>query len=156
MECMCAQTRTRSTLSSERVGGGGGGGVMESEPMLIPREKSPLPENFPQRRMEPTTLQRARQRAKHTTNELFRPLYRFVNGVPHPGQSAAVHCLQALDMSWEIICFTFLHLGLLRSGLSGFRLVCLSVSHSLPPPPPPSPSHSLFRQEIHAKGQNIY
>ena len=39
MECMCAQTRPRSVLSSKRVLGG-----MESEPMLTPREKVPLPE----------------------------------------------------------------------------------------------------------------
>ena len=42
MKCMCAQTRPRFILSSERVFGG-----MEFEPMLIPREKSPLPENVP-------------------------------------------------------------------------------------------------------------
>ena len=37
MKCMCAQTRPRFILSSERVFGG-----MEFEPMLTPREKSPL------------------------------------------------------------------------------------------------------------------
>ena len=37
MECMCAQTRPQFILSSERVLGG-----MESEPMIPPREKSPL------------------------------------------------------------------------------------------------------------------
>ena len=42
MKCMYAQTRPRFILSSERVFGG-----MEFEPMLTPREKSPLPENFP-------------------------------------------------------------------------------------------------------------
>ena len=42
MKCMCAQTRPRFILSSEGVLGG-----MEFEPMLTPREKSPLPENFP-------------------------------------------------------------------------------------------------------------
>ena len=42
MKCMCAQTRPRFILSSERVFGG-----MEFEPMLTPREKYPLPENFP-------------------------------------------------------------------------------------------------------------
>ena len=41
----------------------------ESEPMLTPREKSPLPgKNSPQRRMEPTTLHQAGQRAQHTTD----------------------------------------------------------------------------------------
>ena len=39
MKCMCAQTRPRFILSSERVFWG-----MEFEPMLTPREKSPLPE----------------------------------------------------------------------------------------------------------------
>ena len=42
MKCMCAQTRAWFTLSSERVLGG-----MEFEPMLSPRENSPLPKNFP-------------------------------------------------------------------------------------------------------------
>ena len=42
MKCMCAQTRPRFILSSERVLGG-----MEFEPMLTPREKSPLPECEP-------------------------------------------------------------------------------------------------------------
>ena len=42
MKCMCAQTRPRFILSSERVFGG-----MEFEPMLTPREKSPLPEKVP-------------------------------------------------------------------------------------------------------------
>ena len=37
MECMCAQTRPWFIVSS---------GVLETEPMLIPREKSPLPEKF--------------------------------------------------------------------------------------------------------------
>ena len=37
---MCAQTRPRFILSSERVFWG-----IEFEPMLTPREKSPLPEN---------------------------------------------------------------------------------------------------------------
>ena len=42
MKCMYAQTRPRFILSSEGVLGG-----MEFEPMLTPREKSPLPENVP-------------------------------------------------------------------------------------------------------------
>ena len=47
------------------LGGGGGGGV-ESEPMLTPREKSPLPDA--QRMIEPATLHHAGQRAQHTTD----------------------------------------------------------------------------------------
>ena len=53
---MCAQTRPRFILSSERVFGG-----MEFEPMLTPREKSPLPENFPRGGSNP---QRCGQRAQ--------------------------------------------------------------------------------------------
>ena len=56
MKCMCAQTRPRFILSSERVLGG-----MEFEPMLTPREKSPLPENFPRGGLNP---QRCGQRAQ--------------------------------------------------------------------------------------------
>ena len=41
MECMCAQTRPWFVLSSERLFE-----RVESEPMLTPREKSPLPEKF--------------------------------------------------------------------------------------------------------------
>ena len=43
MKCMYAQTRPRFILSSEGVLGG-----MEFEPMLTPREKSPLPKMSPE------------------------------------------------------------------------------------------------------------
>ena len=43
MKCVYAQTRPRFILSSEGVFGG-----MEFEPMLTPREKSPLPKMFPE------------------------------------------------------------------------------------------------------------
>ena len=51
LECMCAQTRPWFILSPKRVcrrggGGGVGGGKVESEPILVPREKSPLLEKF--------------------------------------------------------------------------------------------------------------
>ena len=39
---------------------------MESEPMLTPREKSPLPEAH--RRIEPMILHQAGQQAQHTTD----------------------------------------------------------------------------------------
>ena len=44
---------------------------MEPEPMLTPREKSRLPENFPQRKIKPMTLHQTGQRAQHATNKLF-------------------------------------------------------------------------------------
>ena len=65
MKCMCAQTRPRFILSSEGVFGG-----MEFEPMLTPREKSPLPENVPR---GGSNLRRCGQRAQALPAELFRP-----------------------------------------------------------------------------------
>ena len=65
MKCMCAQTRPRFILSSEKVFGG-----MEFEPMLTPREKSPLPENVPRGGSNP---RRCGQRAQTLPTELFRP-----------------------------------------------------------------------------------
>ena len=65
MKCMCAQTRPRFILSSESVFGG-----MEFEPMLTPREKSPLPENVPRGGSNP---QRCGQRAQALPTELFWP-----------------------------------------------------------------------------------
>ena len=50
-------------------------GGMESEPMLTPREKFPLPENSPERRMEPRTLHQAGQGAHHSTNKLVWPYW---------------------------------------------------------------------------------
>ena len=65
MKCMCAQTRPRFIFSSERVLGG-----MEFEPMLTPREKSPLPENVPRVGSNP---RRRGQRAQALPTELFWP-----------------------------------------------------------------------------------
>ena len=65
MKCMCAQTRPRFILSSERVFGG-----MEFEPMSTPREKSPLPENVPRGGLN---LRHCGQRAQALPTELFRP-----------------------------------------------------------------------------------
>ena len=62
---MCAQTRPRCILSSEGVLGG-----MEFEPMLTPREKSPLPENVPRGGSNP---RHRGQRAHALPTELFRP-----------------------------------------------------------------------------------
>ena len=71
MKCMCAQTRPRFILSSERVLGG-----MEFEPMLTPREKSPLPENVPRGGSNP---RHRGQRAHALPTELFRPLFVLLN-----------------------------------------------------------------------------
>ena len=65
MECMCAQTRPRFILSSEKVFWG-----MEFGAMLTPRKKIPVIGKFPQRRIEPATLWTA---SPNTTNELFQP-----------------------------------------------------------------------------------
>ena len=68
MKCMCAQTRPRFILSSERVFGG-----MEFEPMLTPREKSPLPENVPRGGSNP---RRCGQRAQTLPTSYSGPLFR--------------------------------------------------------------------------------
>ena len=65
MKCMCAQTKPRFILSSEGVLGG-----MEFEPKLTPKEKSPLPENFPRGGSNP---RHHGQRAHALPTELFRP-----------------------------------------------------------------------------------
>ena len=67
MNCMCAQTRPRFILSSERVFGG-----MEFEPMLTPMGKSSLPENVPRGGSNP---RRCGQRAQTLPTELYRPPY---------------------------------------------------------------------------------
>ena len=66
MKCMCAQTRPQFILSSERVFGG-----MEFEPMLTPRKKSPLPENFPRGGSNP---RRCGQRAQTLPTSYSGPL----------------------------------------------------------------------------------
>ena len=66
---MCAQTRPRFILSSERVLGG-----MEFEPMLTAREKSPLPENFPRGGSNP---RRCGQRAQTLPTSDSGPLLKF-------------------------------------------------------------------------------
>ena len=66
MECMCAQTRPRFILSSERVFG-----ATEFEPMLTPREKSPIPENFPRGGSNP---RRCGQRAQTLPTSYSSPL----------------------------------------------------------------------------------
>ena len=76
MECICAQTRPWFILSSERVFW-----RMESEPMLIPRKISPLPEAL--RRFKLKTLHHAGLQAQHTTN--------LVVSVTFPSQSWMLH-----------------------------------------------------------------
>ena len=73
MKCMCAQTRPRFILSSERVSGG-----MEFETMLTPREKSPVPENVPRGGSNPRCCG---QRAQARPAELFRPLEGSIQGL---------------------------------------------------------------------------
>ena len=87
MKCMYAQTRPRFILSSEGVLGG-----MEFEPMLTPREKSPLPENVPRGGSNP---RHCGQRAQALPTELFRP--------PTDGskQLPALHTVEC-SMYWTV------------------------------------------------------
>ena len=66
MKCMCAQTRPYLILSSKRVFWG-----MEFEPMLTPREKSPLLEDFPG---GGSNLRRCGQRAQTLPTSYSGPL----------------------------------------------------------------------------------
>ena len=80
MKCMCAQTRPRFILSSERVFGG-----MEFEPMSTPREKFPLPENFPRGGSNP---RRCGQRAQTLPTSYSGPPYVAIergDTLPTPG-----------------------------------------------------------------------
>ena len=69
MKCLCAQTRPRFILSSERVFLG-----MEFEPMLTPRKKSLHPENFPSGGSNP---RRYGQRAQTLPTSYFGPIFFF-------------------------------------------------------------------------------
>ena len=66
MECMCAQTRPRFILSSERVLGNGVRTYVNSKGKIRSIGKNS------QRRIEPMTLHQAGQQAQHT-NKLFQP-----------------------------------------------------------------------------------
>ena len=69
MKCMYAQTRPRFILSSEGVFGG-----MEFEPMLTPREKSPLPKMSPE---EDRTCDTVDSEPKHYQLSYSGPLTEF-------------------------------------------------------------------------------
>ena len=109
MRCMCAQTRPRFILSSERVfffffwGGGGGDGVRTH--VNSKGKKNPLYRtNSPQRRIEPTTLHQVGQRAQHTTNELSRPHWSINAGVSDmtpPGKSST--CKAGIDLTTDAL-----------------------------------------------------
>ena len=72
MKCMYAQTRPRFILSSEGVFGG-----MEFEPMLTPREKSPLPKKSPE---EDRTRDAVDSEPKHYQLSYSGPIYIDVTG----------------------------------------------------------------------------
>ena len=68
IECMCAQTRPRFILSSERILG------EWSQNLCQLQGRNPLYwENFSSEGDEPMTLHQAGQWAQYTTNKLFRP-----------------------------------------------------------------------------------
>ena len=70
MKCMYTQTRPRFILSSEGVLGG-----MELEPMLTPREKSPLPKMSPE---EDRTRDAVDSEPKHYQLSYSGPLIDFI------------------------------------------------------------------------------
>ena len=66
MKCMWAQTRPWFMFSSERVLGN-----WSQNPCYLLGKNFVYRKNSPQRSIKPTTLHQGRQRAQHTTNELF-------------------------------------------------------------------------------------
>ena len=70
---------------------------MESEPMLTPREKSPLPQA--QRKIEPATLQHAGQPAKHNVTVFFTPSRLFLNSLHGSIKGNMMHfCLLGINL----------------------------------------------------------
>ena len=65
--CVCTDKMSVYTLIQKSFGG------MKSEPMFTPRKNPLNRKNSPPRRIEPTNLHQAGQRAKHTINKLFWP-----------------------------------------------------------------------------------
>ena len=118
MKCMCAQTRPRFILSSEGVLGG-----MEFEPMLTPREKSPLPENVPRGGSNP---RRCGQRAQALPTELFRPPAKasFIFRSFCPSRPC-LHSLQSSCLSLQIV-HSFVVVFLVSFLLFLFVVFCLS------------------------------
>ena len=98
MKCMCAQTRPRFILSSERVFWG-----MKFEPMLTPREKSPLPENVPRGGLNPRLCG---QRAQTLPMSYFGPL---VVVLSHPPWFCSLaDCVVAVSVNFFVV---LIHLG---------------------------------------------
>ena len=60
---------------------------MESEPTETPKENPFYRKNSPQRRIEPATLHQAGQRAQHTANKLFRPLFHSLDFLAYKRQN---------------------------------------------------------------------
>ena len=100
---MCAQKRLWYILSSETDFWG-----VESESMLTPREKSPLPEkNPPHRRTELTMLHHAGQRAQHTTKSAIPALNTSLHkSICYMDQIATVclFTLNAIKNVWRFTC----------------------------------------------------
>ena len=91
MKCMYAQTRLRFILSSEGVFGG-----MEFEPMLTPREKSPLPKMSPE---EDRTRDAVDSEPKHYQLSYSGPGHAFEDLLcPHNG------CMHEQARAWFMLC----------------------------------------------------
>ena len=119
MKCMCPQTRPRFILSSERVLG-----EMEFEPMLTPREKSPLPENFPRGGSNPRRC-----------GQLAQTLPTSYSGPRDIGSESCISLWQLWKFSLQLrpsdtFCMLMGRLPTKKQ---------LSVYPSVPPPSPPLP-----------------
>ena len=107
--------------------------------MLPPREKNPSSrKNSPQRRMEPTTLHQAGQRAQHTTNELFRPpATHQSNLLPVPTVTSVTSVLQSTQPPTNPTSPLYLLLHLYSS------------PHSHPPIQPPPYTYCYICTPVH-------
>ena len=98
MKCMYAQTRPRFILSSEGVFGG-----MELEPMLTPREKSPLPKMSPE---EDRTRDAVDSEPKHYQLSYSGPYSTLIISMAPPwkvictGKSCLGHCEHFLALNF--------------------------------------------------------
>ena len=118
MKCMCAQTRPRFILLSERVLGG-----MEFEPMLTPREKIPCTENVPRGGSNP---RRCGQRAQTLPTSYSGPQ---VTGMTSPSKK-----IHSESENWTQVCWSWgwgLATGPGRQSFEGKVLKACQMSSSL-------------------------
>ena len=93
MECMCAQTRPQFILSSKSLGG------MESETMLTPREKSPLPEAWTHSAASHRTVSPAHYQMSYSSSPIATEVLMFKSVLWHShGKQASIPMSPAVEV----------------------------------------------------------